>query len=457
MFAKQLWKSNSKESGFTFVETIISLAIVGIVVVGASGALKLNSKNAVKIEHSTKFKDFEATVASLLLKRTNQILKTAAATTNSCESYTLPTFATWYGNSSTGYNYPNPAVNISLLESPSKFDEFPDTLKRRCLRISVNSDGEEGSADPLPNINLCNFNRFYSCYEISAINPAPDSFFSKNRAIVELRFDLKNTEQNTDATFRQFGGQTNKAFNMYYSMHWARKGDETGSSTSRSSAMLAGYVLNDMSAADETSDPEDNRRTCIDSAFHGGVQDPRHYCLFVSKFGYTGSLRGLEGADEKCTHLAAEGGLLDSRVQWKAILSASGHHARDRIKTDKNVYVNRMLNGVFTGDLFATPGNFWTNHVNQPIYNQFGYYYDYREPGTYHGNHTWTATTGSNGYHTGINCYNWTKRYGHGHVGDSSNKYGDDDVWFDGSKATQPCGKKQQIYCISQPLDDPEA
>jgi len=114
-------------------------------------------------------------------------------------------------------------------------------------------------------LNNTDVKRFYSCFEIStripsaeetrtpyhtaeivtAANTNPNSFFAKNRAIVEVRFDLKNADSNNDLTFSQFAIQTNKSFNLYYSMNWVSKNSDD-SITNRNSAMLAGYILNEV-------------------------------------------------------------------------------------------------------------------------------------------------------------------------------------------------------------------
>jgi len=445
-----------KDAGFTLIESIISLAIVSVVVVGAAGALKLSSKSMAKVEHATKFKDFEPALASLLLKRTKQIIDVPTSSENACQLFTYPQMATWYGDSTNGWNYGDPAVNISLLDNPNQFDGFPNDLKRRCLRISVNADGEEGAPAGLPNIQTCPFPRFYSCYEIKAIDSAPDSFFAKNRVIAEIRFDLKNTDQNTDINFQQYSTQTNKAFKMYYSMHWSDINDPSGTSTSRNSATLTGFELNDMSAFDSptsTGPVDDGSTNCTDGAFAGGVTSPRHYCLFASTLGYRAAdLGGLQGADDKCNHLAGEGGLLNPAITWKAILSDNSTNAKDRILIDRAIYSTHKSSGTtFSGYLLAYANQFWSSPQNAPlVYNQYGIYDQYKEPETYHGNHTWTGTN-SNGSKAGGNCSNWTSNYGYGLVGDASIGGSDSDRWRDGSKQWQPCANRHQIYCISQP------
>jgi len=197
---------------------------------------------------------------------------------------------------------------------------------------------------------------------------------------------------------------------------------------------------------------DDGKLTCIEAAFTGGVTSPKHYCTFVSRYGYYGNLGGLQGADAKCTQMAEEGGLTDSRVSWKAILSDNSTHAKDRVKTDKNIYSTYMGDGkIFSYYLIASANQFWNSPAagNRMIFNQFGYYDAYKEPETNHGNHTWTSTR-SSGTNTAGNCYNWTSNFGAGHVGDATVGGEDSNRWFDGGSATQSCSHRNQIYCISQ-------
>ncbi len=195
---------------------------------------------------------------------------------------------------------------------------------------------------------------------------------------------------------------------------------------------------------------DDGKLTCTEAAFLNGASSAAHYCMFASQFGFTGNLGGLAGADSKCTELAEASGLAHTGVTWKAVLSDSTENAKDRIQTDKKIYSTRIDNGTtFAYYLIAEANQLWTSTRAHLIYNEHGTYDPYKEPESYHSNHTWTSTRAS-GTNTGANCSNWTSNSGAGHVGDASGGVGDTDQWIDGSKATQPCGNRHQIYCISQ-------
>jgi len=201
----------------------------------------------------------------------------------------------------------------------------------------------------------------------------------------------------------------------------------------------------------ETDPMADGKMTCTEAAYLNGATSAAHYCIFASRYGYTGNLGGLVGADSKCAELATSSGLAHNGVTWKAVLSDNTQNAKDRIVLDKKIYSTKINNGAtFAYYLIAEANQLWTNPQGPLVYNEIGTYDQYKEPETYHGNHTWTSTR-SSGTNSGGNCSGWTSNSGAGHVGDASGGAGDTDQWLDGSKATQPCGNRHQIYCISQP------
>lgn len=183
--------------------------------------------------------------------------------------------------------------------------------------------------------------------------------------------------------------------------------------------------------------------TCYNSAnqastpkyYEFTIDEPINHAIFVSHQTTNGNLGGLDGADQKCKAYATAAGLRADRP-WRALLSSSSAHARDRIRLTGDV---KLKNGT----LVASAPNFWKDISNLWLHpvnmteNGVAISSLYRD--------VWTGTN-ANGTNGAPFCDNWfSGNSGRGQVGDS-HSVNNDRV----RNGDRPCDEFKRIYCISQ-------
>lgn len=156
--------------------------------------------------------------------------------------------------------------------------------------------------------------------------------------------------------------------------------------------------------------------------------------IFVTYAG-TGNLGGLAGADVKCQQKANTAGL---DGVFKAWLSSSTVSASSRLYPSSQPY--KLVNGV---EVASNWGDLTDGTLKNPI--------NLNEKGHTVNSTVWTGTN-SNGASYSLNgntpeyfCFDWTRDYGGGNIGQSSFK---DKYWT--SKQGDFCGTARYLYCFEQ-------
>lgn len=165
------------------------------------------------------------------------------------------------------------------------------------------------------------------------------------------------------------------------------------------------------------------------------VSNPTDHVAYVSSLLFTGSLKGLFGADEKCKDMAVAAGLRPDRP-WKAILSVAGVSAASRISLvgpvkNKNVLISSATD-------FWKASTSWGTSIR---YDEKG-----KDP-FYLPNNVWTGTEINGTVGNANTCKNWTSLliFESGQVGDSRST---GTSRLDAGNAS--CLELKRLYCISQ-------
>lgn len=162
------------------------------------------------------------------------------------------------------------------------------------------------------------------------------------------------------------------------------------------------------------------------------VEQPNTHIIFVSSQTYNAGLGGLSGADAKCDKIGQASNLRPGR-KWKAVMSFSGSHAKDRIRLTGDVLNTKGEVVSSAADFFDGSKN-WRNAVR------------YSEAGIETNGYVWTASN-ENGKFKAGDCGDWNngKNSGNARVGIATHT---NQSRFD--NADHKCNVLNHVYCISQ-------
>jgi len=162
---------------------------------------------------------------------------------------------------------------------------------------------------------------------------------------------------------------------------------------------------------------------------------------FLTNARFNGNLGGLAGADSKCDTEAAVGlakgtlTALGGGTSWKAILSAPGSSAKDRLRICGEVYDN-------DGNLVASDADdLWDGSIANAI--------DTDPNGEAIAARVWTGSQPTAGV-AAWTCSSWTVANGFGVTGQN---WSTKSFWLGSVRPSElgPCKRGYYLYCLEQP------
>jgi hypothetical protein len=158
--------------------------------------------------------------------------------------------------------------------------------------------------------------------------------------------------------------------------------------------------------------------------------------IFVTSQSYTGNLGGIIGANSLCATAATNAGLVKT---YKALLSAPGNFAKNRLTTDASIYTVSSTGPRRVADSLNALFN--TNIIDLKAEIR------YDEFTAFTTNTAWTGTDAYGEVGTTGNCSSWTSSSGAdlGTVGDSTATSAS---WTEFQQDN--CNQSHSLYCISQ-------
>lgn len=200
----------------------------------------------------------------------------------------------------------------------------------------------------------------------------------------------------------------------------------TGTGTSGATGDTSGTETGTTGTDTGTTDTGTTDTGTIETGSTDTGAEPMHR-IFVTSVVYPGDLGGLSGADEKCQ---AQADAADLSGTWKAVLSAGGTNARDRIVIDGPVL--NMLDE----SIAANGPDLWDMMLDHPVL--------YDETLAARPGDVWTGSA-VDGTASGVDCSGWTATSASGHRGGAEDANND---WL--NRGFRFCDWTLALYCVSQ-------